>query len=175
MGASWRILVSVLTVPFPREASSRMWGYEVFFPLAQLVLAAPLFILVMASQQKRSSRELWALSLLLSRSSGTAPSCSWAKPLIFLDGMAYLSISRSAGSGLSSCVYFRLPKMSIGTVMKISELLKAVFAFLCSLLLRDSLSSRQIGGVIIAGIADSQFWYLLKISWYSSACSYSQF
>lgn len=31
MGASWRILDSVLTMPFPREASSRMWGYEVFF------------------------------------------------------------------------------------------------------------------------------------------------
>lgn len=75
MWTSWRILVSVLTVPFPWEASSRIWGYEVFFPVAQLVLAAPLFILVMASQQKRSSssREVRVLSLLLSRSPGTAP------------------------------------------------------------------------------------------------------
>lgn len=29
-----------------------MWGDEVFFPVAQLVLAAPLFIMVIASQHK---------------------------------------------------------------------------------------------------------------------------
>lgn len=29
--ASLRVLASLLTVPFPGEAKSRMWGYEVFF------------------------------------------------------------------------------------------------------------------------------------------------
>lgn len=53
--ASWRISASLLTVPFPWDANSRMWGDEVFFPVAQLVLAAPLFIMVMASQQKHMS------------------------------------------------------------------------------------------------------------------------
>lgn len=72
--ASLRILASLLTMPFPWEAKSRMWGYEVFFPVAQLVLAAPLFIMVMASQQKcmSSSREEGALSFLLSRSPSMA-------------------------------------------------------------------------------------------------------
>lgn len=144
MGASWRILVSVLIVPFPWEASSEMWGYEVFFPVAQLVLAAPLFILVMASQQKRSSREVWVLSPLLSGSSGSAPLSllQLGQTFLCLDVMTYLSTSWSAALGLSSCWYFRLPEMSTGTVVKISELLKVVFAFLCSLFLRDSVSSR---------------------------------
>lgn len=74
ISASLRILASLLTVPFPWEAKSRMWGYEVFFPVAQLVLAAPLFIMVMASQQKRmsSSGEVGALSFILSRSPSVA-------------------------------------------------------------------------------------------------------
>lgn len=113
MGASWRILVSVLTVPFPREASSRMWGYEVFFPVAQLVLTAPLFILVMASQQKRSSREVLVLSLLLGRSSGTAPLSllQLGQTFLCLDVMTFLSTSSSAALGWSSCWYFRLPEI----------------------------------------------------------------
>lgn len=55
IGASWRISASLLTVPFPWDANRRMWGDEVFFPVAQLVLAAPLFIMVMASQHKHMS------------------------------------------------------------------------------------------------------------------------
>lgn len=136
MGASWRILVSVLTVPFPREASSRMWGYEVFFPVAQLVLAAPLFILVMASQQKRWSWSGEARALSLPRADLQAqlhcPSCSWAKPLICLAVMTYLSTSWAAASPWTSWGYFRLPEILARTVVQFLHFCAPSFWGICS-------------------------------------------